>query len=151
MNYTEASDAIQKMFWSVFKPASTAILGYTPKVYWPDSVEPASAATDKVWMRVSRRDLPETLAGFAEGENQSVKRYDVPATLFIQFFYPQSDGSANTKLSQLAQVAKDALQGKHDPTNVLWTRDCSIVSLNPELTWFRKNVVVDFTYQEIKR
>jgi hypothetical protein len=151
MNYSESTDALLTLFWDGFKPEAVALLGYTPKVYWPDQQETGTPDTTKVWLRVSRRDLPSKLSGYGEGNNQSTKRYDCAGFLYIQMFYPQSDGSASSKFPLLASAAKDSLQGKHDPTNYLWIRDCTIAPLDPEASWFRKNVVVDFTYQEIKR
>jgi hypothetical protein len=152
MNYSESNDAIFKMLWPVVSGDISSLLGYTPLVYWPDKVEKATAPTDKVWMRVSRKTLGgPSLAGFTDDTAQSARRYDVAALLYVQVFYPQSDANASDKFPAIVQMITDALGDKHDPTNILWTRSSSVDELDSERSWFRKNVVTQFEYQEIKR
>lgn len=151
MTYAEANDAIFSLFWPGFRQFALDTLGYVPLAYWPDSKEEKSAPVDKVWIRVSRKTNFETLSGFNEGENQSIRRYDVSAILYIQLFYPQSDGNSTVLFPTICEYLKNSLQGKADATNVLWTKDVKIDELSSEKSWFRKNVVCEFTYQEIKR
>lgn len=151
MNYADSNAAIFSLFWPALKAQCQTVLGYVPKVYWPDQVETGEAPTDKLWLRASRKTIGEVLSGFNEGENQSIARYDVTAILYVQMFYPQSDSKSGTNFVALAQFIKDSLQGKNDPTNVLWTKRVNIDELSSEKSWFRKNVVCEFTYQEIKR
>lgn len=151
MTYAEANDAIYALFWPTVKGPVSDLLGYTPLVFWPDKVEKQQAPTDKVWMRVSRKTLGELLAGFSDDTNQSARRYDVTAVLYVQLFYPQSDANSSVNFSEVVQLVKDSLSDKHDPTNWLWTRASSVDELDSDRSWFRKNVVTQFEYQEIKR
>lgn len=150
MTYEEASEALNKMFWDTFKVEALAILGYVPTVYWPFVTEPTSAPIDKVWCRVSRKTNPKELAGFGEGNANFAARYDTDGLYYVQMFYPQSDKSASSKFTKLAQIAESCFLGKHDPSNLLWVRSVETKELDSEKTWFRLNVIIEFTYQEIR-
>lgn len=149
MNYEESTSAMNKMFWDEFRPKAQALLGYVPTVYWPNTVVPNPAPTNEFWCRVSRKTIDERLAGFGEG-GPSIRRYDVRCIYYVQMFYPHTDKWANKNLPKLAQFAKDSMQGKNDPTNVLWSREVKIDELDIEKAWFRSNIVAVFEYQEIK-
>lgn len=150
MTYIESNDVIFKLVFGVVSGSIAATLGYTPLVFWPDKSEKEPAPTDKAWLRVSRATMGERLSGFSDGESQSIRRYDVTSKLYVQFFYPASDKNSSVKFPVIVQAMKDALRDRHDDNNELWTRESVVKEVDSEKAWFRKNVVVDFEYQEIK-
>lgn len=151
MTYAEANTVMFGMFWPAFKAECVRVLGYEPMVYWPDKKEGTVAPTDKLWLRVSRQTTNRKLRGMGNSLNQSRQLYVTPGILFIQLFYPQSDTNSSMTFGPLAEFLSNLLLEKASADNLLWTRDSYIVELSSESSWFRKNVVTTFEYQDVKR
>lgn len=149
--YSEAIDAMFALFNDAWVDGAGALAETTlvPDIRWPGVEEPEIPPVDSFWCRVSTQQVSEPLTSFKSGvaptEN---KRYSAVGLLFVQIFCPMSDSRAMEKGRLLAELARDAFRGKQTANDV-WFRNARIQNLPPEDRFYRFNIVVEYTYDDI--
>lgn len=135
--FRQASDEILAVFQAAWGP-----LGHTA-LY--DSVAGAQPPATEPWARVSVRHSTGEQATLSGG--LGTRRYSRDGTLFVQIFAPVGNGLSVAY--DLAKVVADAYEGTATPAGV-WFRDVRLNEIGPDDQWFNVNVLVDFTYDEVK-
>lgn len=77
----------------------------------------------------------------------ATKRYRRDGFLTVQVFVPSGEGLSRAR--QLAKIVMDAYDGASTPGGA-WFRNARLNEVGPDGNWFQVNVLVDFTYDEIK-
>ena len=83
--YSEAVDIIYGKFKDIWS-GSSAIVGYEPEIFWPNSEDSESPDLDKYWVRVSKETLEESQNAFKNASG--VKLYGAKGFVYIELFYP---------------------------------------------------------------
>lgn len=98
------------------------------------------------WARVTLQHiLPQGQASLSGA--LGTQRYERNGILTVQIFTPLGEGLA--ELYQLSKIVTDAFDGKATPLHV-WFRNARVSEVGPSGHWYQVNVLVDFTYDEIK-
>lgn len=146
------SDAIKEMFQrfeTVWNAGATAIAGYIPEVRWPGVLERAKPPVDKFWVRISQRGVFEEQATLSDCVGIPGQRhYESSGFIYVQLFCPKSQDTAMQVGRKLAELARSAYRGKTTPGGV-WFRDVTILSLDPEESWYRFNVRTEYEFGEL--
>lgn len=147
--YTQAVDAMFKLFNDAWSAGASAIVGSVPPIRWQGVEGRDKPLPNSYWCRVSTQNVLERQTthktGVAIGEN---RRYTSSGLLFVQLFCPMSSADAMDKGRQLATLARDAFRGKTTPNDV-WFRNARINELPPEESFYRFNIVVEYEYDDI--
>jgi hypothetical protein len=144
--YDEATDTIFSQFYNLWVQQAAMVAGYVPTVYWPSIEEPKVKPADVFWARLTRQTVIQKQASLAN--NNGVRRYTTTGLVSVQVFAPMLAVGAATKCVNLAKLAQDAYRGT-TTANGIWFRNCTIKELPADGTFYRCNVVSDFTYDEI--
>lgn len=115
-----------------------------PAAYPNVSFTPPAGSSDP-WARVSLAHVTGNQATLSNPTGQ--KRWRRNGILTVQVFTPLGEGLSEGY--SLAKVVADAYEGTATPSQV-WFRNVRINEVGPDGEWFQTNVLVDFTYDEIK-
>lgn len=135
MTFDEARDVMLTTFLTAWKP-----LGFP--VVWTDV--PGSVPNGStVWARVVLRHATGG-QGSLSGDTGK-KRWRRAGTLFVQVFSPVGDGSSAGYSA--AQTVVDAFQSAKD---CVWYRNIRMNEIGADGSFEQFNVLVDFTYDEVR-
>ena len=102
------------------------------------------AGDSSPWARVTITGLPPSARSLT---GLSTARYTRNGLLIVQIFVPLGEGLAEAY--NLSKIVADAFEGVHTPRQV-WFRNVRVQEIGPDGEWFQTNVLVDFTYDEVK-
>jgi len=126
----------------------TAALPGLP-IYWddlPGNSPDAEGPDTQPWARwVMRHDTGNQAS---LGRNGGKQRWDRTGTIFIQLFALPGDGLS--ALDALTKTVVDAYEGKSTTPGHVWFRNVTAREIGTANGWTQVNVVIDFTYTEIK-
>jgi hypothetical protein len=121
-------------------------LSYVPKMITEaDRDETDTQNPDQAWVRLVIRHNsvgPPTLA------EPGARRFTRYGTVYAQIFSPFLSGEGFTLSQRLAQVARDAYEGRRTPTVIF--RSCRINEAGRDGPWHQVNLVADFEWDEVK-
>lgn len=80
------------------------------------------------------------------GANNKIK-YTRQGVMTVSIFIPNGNGLALGR--SLGKTVADVFEGKATASAV-WFRDVRVVEVGPSNEWYQFNVVIEFTYDEIK-
>jgi len=145
MTLDEAIDEMYGMFFTNFPTPAAVIVGYAPELRWQNNQPSKLPDTSKYWCRLSTQSVVSGQKTLASPK----RRFQHDGLLFVQLFAPTSDTQGQTKLNQLAELAKNVYEGKATAGNI-WFRNVRIVPLSADGKAYRANVVSEYQYDEIK-
>ncbi len=150
LTYSEAKDQMRSVFYDAFDSAATTILGYKPDIRWAGVELPNSPDPAKFWCRHSIQTVDDgqaTLSNNVTGPDK--RRYNAAGLIFVQMFMPKSHPNADSLLTRLAELARNAHRRQNLPCSV-WFYNARINDDLPiEQDNLRVNVVIEFEYDEI--
>lgn len=135
--FAEANDSILKLFKDAWDLTTWSVDYENVSGELPTGTDP--------WARVTLRHFGgrnSSLAGAL-----GTQRFDRSGTLAVQIFVPTGEGLSEA--FALAKIVADAYEGQ-STTNGVWFRNVRVNEIGPDGDWFQVNVLVDFTYDEIK-
>lgn len=140
------SDEILELFrdYWISNAQTVSGLSYTPELLFEQD-QREHGDDNLAWARVKiihNSSSAPTLGG------PGFRRFSRYGSLYVNVFARYVDGSGYTVAQRLAQVARDAVEGK-STTNV-WFRACRINEKGRDGPWFQINLVADFTWDEVK-
>lgn len=144
--YEQAVDQIFTIFNADWISEATSILGYTPSVFWPGVEEIDAPDLSRYWARASQQTVTDEQASLRNGE--CGQRYTSTGIVIIQIFCPKRDVFGMTNGRLLSTLARDSFRG-NATDNKIWFRNSRILELDPEVNWYRFNVVAEYEYDEI--
>ncbi len=97
------------------------------------------------WARVQVRTVTGNQASLSG--DLGTLRWDRGGNVIIQIFVPLGEGLSEAK--QLVKIVLDAYEGVTTPNGV-WFRNARQNEVGSDGVWHQTNVIVDFTYDEIK-
>lgn len=97
------------------------------------------------WARLTVRHNAGNLVSLTGG--LSTQRYVREGTLFVQIFVPS--GESLSEAYSLAELVSTAYEGETTPNGV-WFKNVRVNEVGPDGHWFQVNLLIDFTYDEIK-
>lgn len=145
LDFETASDAVLGLLASAFRAEAEAVLGYEPRVEWPDQKRVDPATGEEAWARVAIRhvDARQTSLGEAGG-----RKFSRDGLVSVQLFVPKSQRGF-TLLQKLGKVVVDALEGRH--AGGVWVRQAVFrEGGQADSHWQQANVAATFTYDVTK-
>lgn len=137
-DFATATNEILDLFHAVWNPLGhVAIYENTGGAIPTGSSDP--------WARVSLRHATGNQASLRG--DAGTTRWDRGGILTVQIFVPTGEGLSEAYT--LAKVVADAYEGTSTPSAV-WFRNVRVNEVGPDGEWFQVNVLIDFTYDEIK-
>lgn len=121
------------------------MLTYDPELLWEISEHLDRAKEQKAFARASIRHTSgrqKTLAGVG---NRRFRNFGV---VNIQVITPFLDGTGAGHCQKLAEVCKDAYEGKR--TQNVWFRGCRFQEIGRDGPWYQINLLIEFEWDEIK-
>jgi len=97
------------------------------------------------WARITVRHGTGFQSSLTGGLGKS--RFERNGIAAVQIFIPNGEGLSLGY--SLSKVVADAFEGKASPKQV-WFRNVTINEIGPDEEWFQFNVVIGFTYDEVK-
>ncbi len=102
--------------------------------------------TDQVsWARPVIRHAPSGNQSLTGALNKT--NYERIGLMTVSVFIPNGNGLSLAR--SLGKTVADAFEGKKTASGV-WFRNVRIVEVGPSNEWFQFNVVIEFTYDEIR-
>ncbi len=135
--YAEAVDVILGLFKTVWDTSGHIALYENVAGDIPTAVAP--------WARVTLRNVDGRQGSLAGA--LGVQRFDRDGLLTVQIFVPAGEGLSEAHT--LSKIVADAYEGVAGD-NGIWFRNVRVNEIGPDGDWFQTNVLVDFTYDEIK-
>jgi len=123
-------------------------------VFYPDTVvgvkglagtKVAQPVSGSPWARVTLQHVTSGQTSLAD--NTSKKIFTRNGVLTVQVFTPY--GTGLTKSDTLTKVVQDAFEGKAT-LNGVWFRNVRANEIGQDGEWHQTNVLVEFTYDEVK-
>ncbi len=143
--FEEAIDIILAIFKTAWDAGAT-----NPTLVDYQNVKPANNVTlppdtNLSWARVTiqHQDGRQSSLSGALG----VKRFDRDGLLTVQIFVPAGEGLSEAHT--LSKIVADAYEGVAG-NNGIWFRNVRVNEIGPDGDWFQTNILIDFTYDEIK-
>ncbi len=110
-----------------------------------ENVKGARPTAQKPWARLTIRHGPPGPTSLSGGTGKH--RFERNGLLTAQIFIPNGQGLSEGYV--LCKIVADAFEGVATPLQV-WFRNIRVNEVGPAGEWFQFNVLVDFTYDEIK-
>lgn len=135
--FREAQDEMLALFKTVWDATGH------PALYENVADDPPTTATP--WARITLQHFPggqRSLAGEA-----GARRWERNGQIIVQVFTPIGKGTGEAY--DLAKIVADAYEGKATASQV-WFRGVRVNNIGPDGAWFQLNVIVQFTYDEVK-
>jgi hypothetical protein len=150
ITYSTAFNELLQLFNNAWNVKTTAIVGYIPEVITLNDLERVKQNRDKYWVRVSRSTVQETQSTISDdyGGGSHGKRTRTTGVVMVQLFGPLNDAECESKLGQLAEVARDAFKF-NSTDSCIWFRDATIKEAQPNNGWQQKNVTATYSYDEL--
>lgn len=134
----QARDEMNSLFLAALAAASN-----TTKVVFDDQKDTLTG--ENVWARVSIRHNAGGQSTISKQDGKS--RYTRSGTVYINLFAVPGDGLRT--LDALTKIALDAYEGKTTPGQI-WFTQARVRELGIVEGWYQVNVLVNFSYDEIK-
>jgi hypothetical protein len=148
-NYSDAHDEMLDLFNVNWSTNSSAIVGYTPDIYWPDVEELIKPDGSKFFARISIQTVLEKQLTLGNCAGDPFKKhYESSGLIIIQLFAPKSLGTSPAKLKKLAELAKNSYRGKSSESGI-WFRNVRINELPKDNLFNRCNVIAEYEYDEL--
>lgn len=147
MTFLEARDEIFSMIHTSWNLNTMALVGLIPAIQWqgldispipPQGIPFARATVHHVEGRQST---------LTNGNGKS--SYERVGIFTFQVFGPLGSGKGLTIAEGLANIALNTFEGKASPGGI-WFRNCRINEVGVTDGWYQINVLVEFTYDEVK-
>lgn len=138
---TQAEDEVLTLFrtaWEAGIPSAGLALRY-------EDVADVPVATG-AWARVSFRNSTGRQATLSGEVGRRL--FEHTGFVVVQVFTPTGDGKVLA--NQLAQIAKNAFEGKTTTPGDVRLRNARIVPVGQEGSWYQTNVFADFEYEELR-
>lgn len=143
-NREDAYEITSSRFETEWNAGAPAIVTPAPDIRWDGREK--GAIPKGYFCRFSMQWVLERQRTFRNGEDQ---RYVTAGVLFIQLFGPRNDDEMSAgNVGRLATLARGIFRGKTFDGCVLF-RNVRVVDLEPLDNYHRKNVVMEFEYDEI--
>jgi len=145
--FETARDEIRAAVKTVWDAGTTAVAGYVPAMFYdgvPSASDPDPA---KAYARMNVRHVSGRQASLAGPDGR--RRYEKLGIVVVSVFAPIGAAGGQTLGERLAQVAKDALEGRATASGV-WFRDAVIAEVGASGPWDQFDVTADFRYDEFK-
>ena len=145
MNYSQAVSEINKIFNDKWIAESSVIATYVPEIRWNgiEKVNPPDSSKFWVYHSVYNvSDEQKTLSNNVIGG----KRYQCEGIVLIQLFCPKSILNSKDKGRKLASIARNAYRSVQSEVDF---KNATIKDIDPEELYYRFNVVVDYSFDEI--
>ena len=137
---TQARDECHTMFktaWEAVGPSQGV------SVLYADVAQ--DVPTSGSWARFT---MKHSIGGQATLSGETgLRTFRRTGVISVQIFTPTGDG--NVLADQLADIAKNAFEGKASPGQV-WFRDVTSNEIGQDGVWFQTNVFVGFEYDEVR-
>jgi len=147
MNLSQAVTEINKLFNDAWTSGATSIAGYVPEIRWNGNERPSKPDSSKFWCYHSVFNTGEEQKTLSNAvTSPGSKRYESEGLIIIQIYCPKSILNSKDKGRQLATVAKNAYRGVQSDVDF---KNVRIVDVDPEELYYRFNVVVDYSFDEI--
>lgn len=143
--FDEATDDILTIFsdaWNADAPNPT-LVDY-PNIAPSDGVD-LPPDSNLSWARVTIQHQAGRQSSLSGANN--TQSYDRDGLLTVQIF--TAAGSGLSEAHELAKIVADAYEGVASPKEV-WFRNVRVNEVGSEGDWYQTNVLVDFTYTEVK-
>lgn len=136
--FLEANNEILDAFKAAWDPTGNLALYENLK-----GAKPAGSSDS--WARVTVRHVTGEQASLSN--DAGVRRWERNGILTVQVFVPLAEGLQEGY--NLAKIIADAFEGATTPSAV-WFRNVRVNEVGPSGEWFQINVLIDFTYDEVK-
>ena len=137
-----ARDEIYTLLKDAVAAAGSLPAGF--KLFYDDTKDESSPDLSP-WARVSVRHFDGGESSISRGNGKG--RYERKGTVYVNLFSVPGDGLRI--LDPLVKIALDAYEGKATPSQV-WFRKVRVREQGIVKGWYQINVLIDFTYDEIK-
>jgi len=114
-----------------------------PLVCWP-GVE-GTPSPDAPWARIG---IKENLAPQRTLGTPGNRRFERIGLVMVQVFAPISRGQGTQLVDQLCEVTRSAFEGVGTSSG-LWFSNCRVNDIGLDKSWYNKNVVSEFRFQEL--
>lgn len=138
-----AVNEILDIFIAAWTPTTHAVIFPDHELTAPQKALMASGAAP--WARPSvKENFSEqgSLAGYT-----GQMRFDTIGQLFVEIYTPRGDGLQLAR--SLSTIVRDAYR-KADTASGIWFYNHRFQPIGPEGLWYHFNVIVDFSYDEVK-
>jgi hypothetical protein len=151
IDYQNARNEINSIFYADWNLNSIAVAGYVPEIHWQGVEKKESPAGDKTWLRFSQQTVSEKQVTLSDQVvDKGGVRYSIDGILVIEFFCPRNELRAWENGGKYAQIAKNIFRSK-GTKNCIWFRNARIQELPIQESFYRFNVFADFEYDEISK
>lgn len=154
MTVMAPSNARREMFarladcWDAKAPA--IVQGPAPEIRWQGEEEGPLPGGLKFWARCSTAGVDTAQSGFSTDEvGQNGARFTTTGVIIVQVFAPMKNRGSYAKGELLAALAQRTFMAAHTPSGV-WFRRPRINELDNDGTWYRWNVIADYTFDQAK-
>lgn len=144
VTYEEAYDLVIARVNTEWPVGSNAIVGRQIEMRYK-GVE--KALPDDMFARLTMRPVLEGQASFRGGDDNP-QRYEAEGLIFVQVFVPKNLPTAEEYSRKLAVVAQRIFRGKTF-SGCIRFKNVRINDLEAEETYLRKNVIAEYSYDEI--
>lgn len=137
-------DEIQALFNVAWVAATPTLNSGAPAlVAWPG----VDTAPDPLrpW---ARYQLKENLSNQATLAPTGSRRFDRLGLILVQVFAPISKGGGVVLADQLAEIAREAYEGKGTSSGI-WFLNCRVNDIGVDKNWYQKNMIAEFRFQEL--
>lgn len=117
-----------------------------PQIYWQGIQYPNQPDQGTTYARATVR---HTVGGQRSLGQVGNRIFTHPGVIIIQCFGPVKSGNGLTIAEGLANIAKDAFEGRSSSS--IWFQNCRINEVGSAVDgWYQVNAVADFSYDEVK-
>lgn len=138
------TDQILSQFKTYWDSNAPAVVGYTPRILTEADRE-EHPSDDQAWVRITIRHTSNNRGTLGGKGQRRIGRYGI---VYAQVFAPLQDGEGFTVVQRLAQVARDAYEGKR--TDDVWFAACRLNEQGRDGPWIQINLAADFNWEEVK-
>ena len=147
----EYVDAIAEMTsivetWWDANAATTAGLTYTPEIRKMGVKVRENPDHSKYWARISFQTLSDRQASLTSPDR--TRLFLTRGVFYMQLFGPTSIGNSFFVCQKLGYRVKKLF--RKDSTNGITFSNARVLELEPEPSWTRANVVVEYSYNEVE-
>lgn len=150
MSPQQARKAMLAHVDTCWQAGSEAIVDYIPEIRWQGFELPDLPGANKFWMRVSTQGVANPQRGHMMPEvGISKPVYDNIGFIMLQIFAPMKSVDSYEKGELLAGLGQGMFMATATGGSI-WYRNPRIRELDNDGTWYRWNVIADYTFSQVK-